>query len=114
MASSVLTGQGALCVLPPAPSQDREHDQTMATYELPVQLKITQNQAKKKGTSSGVLGNGMDVYKVSKVRKLSEAHEGYIWIYHIYSLNTPALFQSSLGRDNNAVLQSLWIIGTFL
>lgn len=68
MASSVLIGQAALCALPPAPIHGSENEETISTYELPVQLKISQNQAKKKGTGSGVLGNGMDVYKVSKVR----------------------------------------------
>jgi hypothetical protein len=71
MASSVLTGQAALCGLPPAPIHDAERAETISTYTLPVQLKISQNQAKKKGTGSGILGNGMDVYKVSKVRFLN-------------------------------------------
>ena len=67
MASSVLIGQTALCALPPAPAHGNE-EETISTYILPVQLKISSNIAKKRGTGSGVLGNGMDVYKVSKVR----------------------------------------------
>jgi len=70
MASSVLVGQTALCALPPAPvkSRGQQLEETMATYTLPVQLKIAESQKRKKGTAAGVLGNGMDVYKVSKVR----------------------------------------------
>lgn len=68
MASSVLVGQTALCALPPVPLEERSLEESISTYDLPVQLKISQNQAKKKGTAAGVLGNGMNVFKVSKVR----------------------------------------------
>jgi hypothetical protein len=66
MASSVLRGQTALCKLPPAPHIGESTEETITTYSLPVQLKIG-NNVKRKGTASGVLGSGMDVFKVSKV-----------------------------------------------
>jgi hypothetical protein len=67
MASSVLRGQTALCKLPPAPHIGESTEETITTYSLPIQLKIG-NNVKRKGTASGVLGSGMDVFKVSKVR----------------------------------------------
>ena len=67
MASSVLRGQTALCKLPPAPYIGESTEETITTYSLPIQLKIG-NNVKRKGTASGVLGSGMDVFKVSKVR----------------------------------------------
>jgi hypothetical protein len=45
--------------------------ESLETFFVPVQLKIVEGpdgNNSKKGTKSGVLGNGMDVYKVSKVR----------------------------------------------
>lgn len=66
MASSVLRGQTALCKLPSAPHISESEEETITTYSLPVQLKIG-NNVQRKGTASGVLGSGMDVFKVSKV-----------------------------------------------
>jgi hypothetical protein len=66
MASSVLRGQRSLCNLQPVP-QIGSVEESISTYSLPVQLKRAERNSKKKGTASGLLGNGMDVYKVSKV-----------------------------------------------
>jgi hypothetical protein len=50
-------------------NRNGEHEEeNMSTYNVPVQLRLSDNLTKKKGTAFGVLGNGMDVYKVSKVR----------------------------------------------
>jgi len=68
MASSVLRGQTALCTLQPVPHSESV-EESMSTYSLPVQLKIAESNGRKKGTASGFLGNGMDVYKVSKAGK---------------------------------------------
>lgn len=71
MSSSMFRGQPALLTLPPAMQKNRngEHEEeNMSTYNVPVQLRLSDNLTKKKGTAFGVLGNGMDVYKVSKVR----------------------------------------------
>lgn len=66
-------GQAALLTLPPAVRQlgNGEHEEeNMSTYNVPVQLKLSSdNFTKKKGTALGVLGNGMEVYKVSKTGK---------------------------------------------
>lgn len=70
MASSVLRGQTALCTLQPVPHSESV-EESMSTYSLPVQLKIAESNGRKKGTASGFLGNGMDVYKVSKVGLIS-------------------------------------------
>jgi hypothetical protein len=71
MSSSMFRGQPALLTLPPAVRQlgNGEHEEeNMSTYNVPVQLKLSSdNFIKKKGTALGVLGNGMEVYKVSKV-----------------------------------------------
>ena len=61
MVASALGGQTALLALPTRSSEKLE------TFPLPVQLKIAQTSGRRKGTSGGVLGNGMDVIKVSAV-----------------------------------------------
>jgi hypothetical protein len=64
MVSGALSGQTALMALP-----SKSHSgQTLDSFPLPVQLKIAETAGKKKGTANGVLGNGMDVIKVSEVR----------------------------------------------
>ena len=73
MASSVLSGQNALCSLPiwKGDDDDTREIELLETFSVPVQLKMVEgadSNNSKKGTKSGVLGNGMDVYKVSKVR----------------------------------------------
>lgn len=73
MSGTALSGQTALIPLPSLPAKkkvgngdiDQEDDLNSV---LPVQLKLSQTVAtRNKGTSSGVLGNGMDVIKVAEV-----------------------------------------------
>ena len=63
MASSTLSGQCALLALPVR----GRAEQTPDSFPIPVQLKIGYTNGKKKGTASGVLGNGMDVIKIAEV-----------------------------------------------
>lgn len=63
MATSALQGQSALFTLPPAPIVGQEdYEETITSYHLPVQLEL-----KEKTSEKSPLGNGMSVYKVSKV-----------------------------------------------
>ena len=69
MASSFLSGQSALCSLPLVRHEKPGENDKLEAFSVPVQLKILEDyngNNSKKGTKSGVLGNGMDVYKVSK------------------------------------------------
>lgn len=61
MVASALSGQTALIALP-----TKHHD--IDSFEIPIQLKVTNKVVKKKGTSSGSPGKGMEVIKVANVR----------------------------------------------
>ena len=70
MSGTALSGQTALIPLPSLPSKKKvgKSDIGADGSVLPVQLKLSQTVAtRNKGTSSGVLGNGMDVIKVAEV-----------------------------------------------
>jgi len=79
MASSALGGQTALCTLPPAPYANKaswSKGESIDTFSPPVQLQIGENVTGKRGTSAGVLGNGLDVYKVAKTGKRQQRRIG--------------------------------------
>lgn len=71
MVASALSGQTALIPLPSSSSTFQQlslTDHKNNNDIIPVQLKLKSNNGKKRGTGSGVLGNGMDVIKVAEVR----------------------------------------------
>ncbi len=73
MVASALSGQTALIPLPSSSSTFQQLSLTVNNKGrdndiIPVQLKLKSNNGKKRGTGSGVLGNGMDVIKVAEVR----------------------------------------------
>ena len=68
MSASLLSGQTALIPLPLPPTVSPIERENSISLVIPPQLKITQTKAKYKGTSDGVLGNGMSVMKVAEVR----------------------------------------------
>ncbi len=75
MATSIMIGQKALFGLPPLPPDagdiaSASIEENIFTYALPIQLKIIDKDSRKKGKVSKAFGNGLDVYKVSKVRTL--------------------------------------------
>jgi len=63
---SALSGQTALVSLPTQKVFKNGTSSTMSSPGIPVQLKLSKTSTKK-GTGSGVLGNGMDVIKVAEV-----------------------------------------------
>lgn len=67
MPPGALSGQAALCVLARPPSKNEAPNKTIDTLAIPLQLRLSDGNSKssKKGTRSGVLGNGMDVLKVA-------------------------------------------------
>ncbi len=76
MATSIMIGQKALYGLPPLPMADGDVasasiEENIFTYELPIQLRIIDKESRKRSKVSKAFGNGLDVYKVSKVRVLS-------------------------------------------
>lgn len=66
MTVSALSGQTALVSLPTQKVFKNGTSSTMSSPGIPVQLKLSKTSTKK-GTGSGVLGNGMDVIKVAEV-----------------------------------------------
>ena len=71
MASTALSGQSALLSVPDVSlvrKLDDDSSDSPESFQLPLQLKIAPtNTNKRKGTGSGILGNGMDVVKVAEV-----------------------------------------------
>lgn len=67
MVASALSGQTALIPLPTT-QHVIDSSNHVKEVQVPIQLRITKTSiVNKRGTGSGVLGNGMDVIKVAEV-----------------------------------------------